>query len=85
MVEVAHTPRAYLRRLDARMQDRISARLDLLAENPFDPEHSKPLEGPGGFHSSPIGGWRIVYTVDIAAQVLRVRRIGPRGQVYRDL
>jgi mRNA-degrading endonuclease RelE of RelBE toxin-antitoxin system len=29
------------------------------------------------------GGWRVIYEVDTKANVLRVTKIGPRGQVYR--
>jgi len=59
------------------MRDRLRA----LASDPFDIQHSKPLAGDPGRRSSRVGGWRIIFTVDTAAELVIVSRTGPRGQV----
>ena len=76
---------AYLSRLEPETRRRVAARLDQLAQDPFDPRLSKPLTNLGGLRSSRIGALRIIFRVMTAEQTFRVETIAPRGQVYRDL
>lgn len=83
-VRLHRSAAAYLTRLDRRNQERMRDRLRLLANDPFDTQHSKPLAGESGRRSSRVGSWRIIFTVDTLAELVVVSRIGPRGQVYKD-
>jgi mRNA interferase RelE/StbE len=83
-VRVARQAELYLRRLDHSTRDRILARLDQIAENPFG-LNTKPLTNSAGLRSSRVGGYRIVFSVDVSAQIVDVSVIGPRGGAYRSV
>lgn len=74
----------YLRRLDDQNRRRMVSAIEALSRDPFAP-HTKALRNTEQLRSSRVGGWRIVYTVDLDDRVVRVLRVAPRGQVYRDL
>lgn len=61
--------------------------LDGLAENPRPgPPAGKPLKGyPGLWRLRIAGSYRVVYRLDERAGIVRVRLIGHRRDVYRDL
>ena len=82
-VNLSHDACGYLRRLDSRSQRRVIRRLEELAESPRG--HSKPMTGPGQLRTTRVGTWRIIFTVNDDEEVILVRDIGPRGQIYRDL
>lgn len=82
-VRISNPAAAYLERLDGPIRKRIVERLRELAEDPF--AHSKPLAGVGGLRSSRIGDFRIILEVDGDRLLALIVRIGPRGQVYRNL
>jgi mRNA interferase RelE/StbE len=82
-VSIAHEAEKVLDRLDRRTEQRIRARLDQLADDPFDPRLSAPLTERPGVRKSRVGGWRILFTVDRVAKVVYVATIDTRGQVYK--
>ena len=82
-LHIARNANNYLERLDAKTQQRFANLFEQLSESPL--EHSKPLRGLGGRRSSRVGGWRVIFEVDSATQVIVVSDIGPRGQIYREL
>ncbi len=84
-VDLSHEAEKTLDRLDRTTERRIRRRLWELAEAPFDPRLSKPLTGVEDLRSSRVGDWRILFTVNEAAQAVQVLAIRPRGQAYRDL
>ncbi len=61
--------------------------LDRFAELQSDPylRKSKPLAGLAGLRSSRVGDLRIIYTVEDTLILVEVVKIGPRGDVYRNL
>ena len=75
----------YVGRLSANQKQRVLARLRQLSADPTNARTSKPLRGGEGFRSSRVGSLRIVYTVNAAELAVEVVRVGPRGQVYRNL
>ena len=79
-IEYTRSARAYLARLDRRIQERIKAAVDAIADDPLGPA-TKPLHGVGKLRSMRVGSWRIVYTIDAAGKVVVIMVIGPRGQV----
>jgi len=84
-LRLAGPARRYLDRLEPRVQDRFERKFLLLAADPFDLRHSKPLTSAGIRRSARVGGWRIVFTVNRDAHDILVDEIGPRGQIYRRL
>lgn len=75
----------YFRRLDPRRQAQVFELLEHLCLNPRDALISKPLHGEWqGCRSSRIGNLRIIYEVAEQLLLVRVLRLGPRGDVYKD-
>ena len=81
-VRLARRAAEYLRRLDRRTQQRFLQRLDQIASDPYGP-HTKPLTDLEGRRAARVGGWRIVFAVNVAERVVEVSDIGPRGDIYR--
>jgi mRNA interferase RelE/StbE len=75
---------AYTERLDKRTRDRVTRRIEQIAEDPYG-IHGKALAGPGRHRAARVGGFRIVYTVDDTAKSIHITHVGPRGQIYRGL
>jgi mRNA interferase RelE/StbE len=72
-----------IRRLDTAVQRRIFSRLPWLGQNVHSLQHHA-LRGPdwrGGFRFR-IGGYRIIYEIDWAAEEIRVLKVGHRSNVY---
>lgn len=84
-VGISRRAGTYIRRLDTRMQTRVLGRLAQLSQDPLASAHSKPLTGPTGLRAARVGGLRILFVVDEAAQTVRVAAVGSRGQIYREL
>jgi mRNA interferase RelE/StbE len=82
-VQFSHEAEKTFARLDRRMQLRVIEKIELLAENPFQPHTSKPLKGDSQLRSSRLGGWRILFRVrETAMEIVAIR---PRGSAYRDI
>lgn len=82
-INVAHEAEKVLDRLDRPTERRIRQRIQLLAEDPFDPRLSAALTERQGLRKSRVGGWRILFTVDRDAKVIYVLTVDTRGQVYK--
>ena len=72
-----------LDRLDRPTERRIRQRIVHLAEDPFDPRLSAAVTEREAVRKSRVGGWRILFTVDLAAEVMYVLTIDTRGRVYK--
>ena len=83
-VRIAGPAQRYVLRLPSAAQRRILGRIGQIAQDPFGP-HAKRLTNAEGLRSARVGGWRIIFSVDDAQQVLDVVDVGPRGQIYRGL
>jgi mRNA interferase RelE/StbE len=66
------------------VQERIEAKIQLLAANPRPPGVEK-LAGQGSLYRVRAGDYRIVYSVIDDVLLVLVVRIGHRGEVYREL
>jgi len=82
-VTVAHEAEKILDRLDRPTERRLRCRISQLAEDPFDPRLSALLVERPGVRKSRVGSWRILFSVDRAAEILYVLTIDVRGQVYK--
>jgi mRNA interferase RelE/StbE len=79
-------PRAAERDLDRLAGDlfaRVDAAILALADDPH-PHGSMKLAGAANGYRVRVGDWRILYTVDDAAQTVTVARVRHRREVYRD-
>jgi mRNA interferase RelE/StbE len=75
-----HARREY-RDLAARAREQITDAIDDLQTNPR-PPGSKKLVGATGYRIR-TGDYRILYTIDDSASIVRIYRIGHRRDVYR--
>ena len=71
-----------LRKLDGRIQRRIQAVVELLAQEPR-PTGAKKLVGGHGEWRVRTGNYRIIYEIDDGVLVVLVLAIGHRREVYR--
>lgn len=84
MYSVITTPRARkaLNRLPANWQDRIIAKLEAVARDPYAPNNNVTrLQGREGFRLR-VGDWRVIYVLEDDRLVMLVVEVGPRGGVY---
>jgi mRNA interferase RelE/StbE len=82
-IELSNRAARDLDRLNRDTQERMMGRLEQLGQDPYAVRWSSPLKGPGGMRKSRVGGWRIIFTVDIEQRLLYVVTIERRGQVYQ--
>lgn len=71
-------------RLPSEIQNRITAQIAALAENPR-PPGTKALQGAKGNLRIRIGDYRVVYYVEDDNFIVRVVKVGHRSEVYRNL
>ena len=71
-----------LRSLDPQVQQRITAKITRLCDDPF-PSGIKKMQEPPGHFRIRVGDYRIVYRVDGRRVVIVIVRIGHRREVYR--
>jgi mRNA interferase RelE/StbE len=83
---VALRPRARrsLASLDAPVRKAVAQAIDGLADDPR-PPGVKPLQGHRPYLRVRSGSYRVIYTVDDEARVVRVAVVGHRREVYRNL
>ncbi|MFL6541062.1 MAG: type II toxin-antitoxin system RelE family toxin [Chthoniobacterales bacterium] len=80
-VELQRSAEKELKRLSAQNRGRIVETLRRLEAEAF-PTGVKKLQNRDGYRVR-VGYYRILYTVDHSAQVIRVSAIGDRKDVYR--
>lgn len=83
-LELSRQAARYFDRLDAETQARIAQVLREITADPFGPS-SKGLAGYPGERSARVGARRVLFAVLNDPPTVRVRGIGPRGQIYREL
>ena len=67
------------------MTRRLDAALSAIIEDPTNRRFAVPLQGLPNNYRWRVGNLRIVYTVDRRSRTVTIKRIEPRGQVYRNL
>ena len=70
-ISLARETEKFLDRLDRQLERRIRARFPQLAVDPFDARLSTPLTARPGIGKSRVGGWRILFTVDLEARMIQ--------------
>lgn len=81
-VTVKNPAAKFIRRQDAKTQQRLKQKIEIIAANPFDVEHSKMLANHGGLRSARVGKFRIIFSVALESQSIEIQIIDSRGQVY---
>ncbi len=71
-----------LKKIPANVQVRISAKIEVLADNPY-PLGARKMRGDEHAYRIRIGDYRVVYDVLEDVIVVLVLRIGHRREVYR--
>jgi mRNA interferase RelE/StbE len=81
-VELTNSARKELRDIGSEVIERIATKLIELASDPFAPG-TKKLQGEDDLYRARVGDYRVVYTVDTKARVVKVQAISHRSDVYR--
>ena len=83
-IEVQQTAEKVLRRLPRDLKERITSAIFELETDPRPPA-ATPLKGHYDTWRLRVGDWRIIYTIEDDRLFVTVIKIGPRGDVYRNL
>lgn len=85
-IEFAKSAKKEFERLPAKVQNRVTQALEVLARNPFSELLKiKKLKGADSLYRIRLGDYRIVYEVRQNILVIVVIKIGNRKEVYRNL
>lgn len=81
-VVISKSARRCLTRMPAKTAQIIRGKIAAVAADPL-AQHNNvtPLRGIEGFRLR-VGDWRVLYQLDVHAQVLRITNILPRGGAY---
>ncbi len=81
-VVISKSGRRCLTRMPAKTAQIIRGKIAAVAADPL-AQHNNvtPLRGIEGFRLR-VGDWRVLYQLDVPAQVLRITNILPRGGAY---
>ena len=72
-----------LRRIPANTATLIRDKVTEMAADPHQRRNQvRPLQGRDELRLR-VGDWRVIFTIDDAAETVRVRLIAPRGSAYR--
>lgn len=86
MYEVRYQKQAAVQlfRMSRRSAQRISARIDAIAADPYAGHpNATRLKGRDGDFRFRVGDWRVIYSLNDEHKVLLVAKIDQRGRVYR--
>ena len=82
-VNLPKTVQKQLNLLPQELKQRILKAIIQLQEDPR-PVNSLQMKGGHG-HRLRVGDYRVLYDIDDSAQIVNLRRIGHRREIYRDL
>ena len=72
----------YLSRLEEKRRRMLRRVLEEFQENPFIGD-VKPIKGRPGTYRRRVGSYRIIYSVDYEDHIIRVLKVGTRGDIYK--
>jgi mRNA interferase RelE/StbE len=81
LIELTRSAQRDLRRLDARVRERVAGALRDLAVDPHRAGQLRKLSGAPEWRLR-IGDWRALLLLDEEERVIRVTRVLPRGRAY---
>ncbi|XID91565.1 type II toxin-antitoxin system RelE/ParE family toxin [Paenibacillaceae bacterium WGS1546] len=84
-IEIYKDALKYLNKLDKPTRTRIVHSLQILADNPYNPELDiKKMQGITEEYRLRVGNYRVIYTLNDNILQIQVIKIGSRGDVYKD-
>lgn len=81
-VRISRTSARYLTRIEKKKNQILRQVLTGFQENPFVGD-IKPIKGRSNTYRRRIGVYRIIYSIDYEMHVVKVLKIGTRGDVYK--
>jgi mRNA interferase RelE/StbE len=81
-VEIAPRAAKQLRALSRQAQQRITAALEKLQDDPR-PSGYRQLSGGEGFYRIRVGDYRVIYTIEDDILLVLIVKVGVRGDIYR--
>jgi mRNA interferase RelE/StbE len=81
-VRLSKEANCYISRLEQKRRNALLGALTGFEKNPFIGD-IKPLKGRHGTYRRRVGAYRIIYSVDYEARVVKVLKIGSRGDIYK--
>ena len=72
----------YLSRLEEKRRKMLRRVLEDFRENSFVGD-VKPIKGRSGTYRRRVGSYRIIYSVDYEAHIVKVLKVGTRGDIYK--
>ena len=81
LLDIGASAQRELDRLDNAVFARIDAKILLLSENPR-PAGCKKLKGYRDLWRLRVGVWRVIYSIDDSARVVRILHVAHRRDVY---
>lgn len=83
MVLIKQQAKRKLQSLSKSERFRIAEKIELLGDNPDNPELDvKKLEGEPYWRLH-VGGWRIIFDRQDAVKIIAIEKIKPRGDAYK--
>lgn len=83
MVLIKQQAKRKLQSLSKSERFRIAEKIELLGDNPDNPELDvKKLEGEPYWRLR-VGGWRIIFDRQDAVKIIAIEKIKPRGDAYK--
>jgi len=80
-IRLSHQVSSYLKRLDRPQKERFLKALDELSDNPFAGD-ARPIKGRPATFRRRIGRYRLIFTLDYEANIIKVLKLSPRGEAY---
>lgn len=83
-IEIYKDALKYLNKLDRPTRIRIVHALQVLADNPYNPELDiKKMQGIAEEFRLRVGNYRVIYTLNDNILQIQVIKVGSRGDVYK--
>jgi mRNA interferase RelE/StbE len=83
-IELSSDSEKYLYKLDKPTRTRIIDNLNILSQNPRDPELDiKKMQGRINLYRLRVGSYRVLYKIEDNKLLIYVVRVGSRGDVYK--
>lgn len=83
-VFISHEAEKYYKKQDKNTKGRLNKCIDNLSKEPLSGPHIKGLHGKlEGKYRYEMGGFRIVYEINIKNNIVEIKSIGGRGDVYK--
>ena len=80
-IEYTREARKVLAKIPGDVRELVVSKIEGLARDPFGAANVKQLVGRPGYRLR-VGDWRVIYDVESERLLVRVLKVGPRGEIY---